>query len=58
MDYVELMCFVIKWVVWVDEVWRLVEYVSIVFCKVIFGVFGFVFLEVFIDVFMEFVDLD
>jgi acetolactate synthase-1/2/3 large subunit len=56
MDHVELMRPVTKWSARVDEARRLAEYVSIAFRKATSGVPGPVFLEVPIDVLMEFVD--
>jgi acetolactate synthase-1/2/3 large subunit len=58
MDHVELMRPITKWAAAVTETRRLAEYVSIAFRKATQGVPGPVFLEVAIDVLMEFVDSD
>ena len=56
MDHVELMRPITKWSATVGESRRLAEYVSIAFRKATSGVPGPVFLEVPLDVLMEFVD--
>jgi len=58
MDHVELMRPITKWSGRVDEARRLAEYVSIAFRKATTGVPGPVFIEVPLDVLMEFVDAD
>ncbi len=58
MDHLELVKPVTKWAARVTEARRLAEYVAIAFRKATSGVPGPVFLEVPLDVLMEFVDLD
>ncbi|MBT9554464.1 MAG: acetolactate synthase, partial [Myxococcales bacterium] len=58
MDHLELMKPICKWVARVSETRRLAEYVGIAFRKAQAGVPGPVFLEVPLDVLMEFTDLD
>jgi acetolactate synthase-1/2/3 large subunit len=58
MDHLELVKPVTKWAARVEETRRLAEYVSIAFRKATSGVPGPVFLEVPIDVLMEFVDAE
>ncbi|GMV39399.1 MAG: acetolactate synthase [Myxococcales bacterium] len=56
MNHLELVRPVVKWAASVDETRRLAEYVSIAFRKATTGVPGPVYLEVPLDVLMEFVD--
>jgi acetolactate synthase-1/2/3 large subunit len=58
MDHIELMKPVTKWAVRVEETRRLGEYVTAAFRKAMSGIPGPVFLEVPLDVLMEFVDAD
>ena len=58
MDHLELMKPITKWAARVDETRRLGEYVTVAFRKAMSGVPGPVFLEVPMDVLMEFVDED
>ncbi|MDP6945512.1 MAG: thiamine pyrophosphate-binding protein, partial [Myxococcota bacterium] len=58
MDHLELMKPVTKWAVRIEETRRLGEYVTAAFRKSMSGVPGPVFLEVPLDVLMEFVDTD
>jgi acetolactate synthase-1/2/3 large subunit len=58
MDHVELMRPITKWSATVTETRRLAEYVSIAFRKATTGVPGPVFLELPLDVLMEYVDAD
>lgn len=58
MDHLELMKPITKWAVRVDETRRLGEFVTAAFRRAMSGVPGPVFLEVPIDVLMEYVDAD
>ena len=58
MDHVEVMRPVTKWAATVTETRRLAEYISIAFRKATTGVPGPVFLELPLDVLMEYVDPD
>ena len=58
MDHVELMRPITKWSATVTETRRLAEYLSIAFRKATSGVPGPVFLELPLDVLMEYVDAD
>lgn len=56
MDHLELMKPVVKWAARIEETRRLAEYVTAAFRKAMSGVPGPVFLEVPLDVLMEYVD--
>ncbi|MCA9521567.1 MAG: acetolactate synthase [Myxococcales bacterium] len=58
MDHIELMKTVTKWAVRVDETRRIFEFMTIAFRKAMSGVPGPVFLEMPLDLLMEFVDAE